>query len=134
MSNNIWDDLLAEDSEKVTPSVLESKKEEKKEKKPKEKKLESKPTNLESKPNIPKNIPIQHKEIDPNKVLDINALWGVLCDLRDEFGVDALLALLTSKSVAGVKNFNAKKVNFNRTPAATSLITIFRELKKRGYF
>lgn len=128
--SNEWDSLLDDDVETI-PTVLESKKVENKPKKVEKKKLESKAPDSESKPKI---IPESKKEIDPDKILDINRLWEVLCDLRGEFGVNELLALLTTKSVQGVSHCNSKIVNFKRTPAATSIIALFRELKKRGYF
>jgi hypothetical protein len=113
MSN--WDNLFDDEPKKVEKKKVESTR---RNVEPTPKKVESTITN----------------EISPNKVLDINALYAVLCDLRGQFGIDPLFALLTGKSVQGVSHLSKDIVYFHRTPAAEGIIKLFRKLKSEGYF
>lgn len=120
-----WDELYSEDFD------LDSKKQKLDSKTSaavyKPRKLESKKQKLESKNGSSKS------RKPPEKILDISSLWGQICDLRNDFGMDSLIQLLTAKSQKSLSKLNLDKVPIQRTKAATAIITLYRHLKKEGF-
>jgi hypothetical protein len=119
-----WENLLNNNDS------VESTKSEKTNQKPKKKSVESTTPAVES---TSKKTPNDDEKLPTNNILDLSSLWGVLCDLRGGFGVNGLMALLTTKLENSIPKLSKSHVDFKRTPAAEAIITLFRELKRRGF-